>query len=397
MTVNFLLALIASAFFFAGFQALFPTLPLYVEHLGGGAADNGLVTLAFTATAVISRPYIGGIADRGGRKPMLLVGALIFTLAPLWCAASDSVAMLAAARAFQGLGIAAFTTAFQALIVDMSPPDKRGQWLGLSANATALALVVGPLAGDAILARFGFTVLFVMAALSALVSALVSAAVRPPVSQQRRAAPFWTGLREVLVQRGLYSGLLGMSLLGVVFGVFMTFIPRYALDFQLGAPGSFFTAYALAMLAIQPIAGGLSDRTGRARVAVPGLALAGLAVLLLAGAHTSWTALSATFLYGLAAGAARVAIDGMVADSVLPHQRATAAALQFTCFDLCIGLGSALLGPVAQAGSYPAMYAIAGALVAAGALPFWLLTRRRHLTKRIFCTMAKDCSKINHE
>ena len=155
----------------------------------------------------------------------------------------------------------------------------------------------------------------------------------------------------------------------------MTFIPLYVQDLQLGAPGAFFTAYALALLAVQVSAGRMSDRVGRAQVATPTTALAGVFILLLALVRTTWLGWGAAFLYGLAAGAARVAIDGMVADSVPAHQRATAVALQFTCFDLWIGLGSALLGPLAQAAGYPAMYAIAGMLSIAGAIPFARLAR----------------------
>ncbi len=119
--MNFFLALAANTLFYFGFQALFPTLPLYVDHLGGTPTDNGLLTLAFALTAVLSRPFLGSLTDRWGRKPLMLIGAAIFVAAPLGYAASHTVMALLLARAFQGIGIAAFTTAYQALIVDLAP------------------------------------------------------------------------------------------------------------------------------------------------------------------------------------------------------------------------------------------------------------------------------------
>ncbi len=372
MTFNFLLALAANAFFFFGFQALFSTLPLYVEHLGGTPTDNGLVTFVFAATAVLSRTYLGRLTDRWGRKPLMLIGAAIFALAPLGYAASHSVLLVLIARAFQGLGIAAFTTAYQALIVDLSPPDRRGQSLGLSGNAVALALVLGPLSGDAIMARRGFTALFALSSFSAVVCLALVLLIKPPPLGNESSAD----IRQVINRPGLRAALLGMTLMGIVFGAFMTFIPLHAQMAGLGASGAFFTAYALALFTIQPGAGRLSDRIGRARVAAPGLVSIGGCILALAQARTMWTGWGAAFLYGLAAGAARTALDGMVADSVPPHQRATAVALQFTAFDLWIGLGSALLGPLAQAMGYPAMYTIAGSVMLAGASVFTYYVRR---------------------
>jgi MFS family permease len=371
MTLNFLLALAANTCFYFGFQALFPTLPLYIEHLGGTPSDNGLVTLVFAGTAVLSRPYLGGLTDRWGRKPVMLIGAVIFAVAPLGYAASHSVAGVLLARAFQGVGIAAFTTAYQALIVDLSPPEQRGHWLGLSANSMAVALVLGPLAGDALMTHLGFTPLFVASAASAALCALLVIAVRPPALQHAETA-LMANLRDVLAQRGLRAGLIGMSLIGLIFGAFITFIPLYAQNAELGAPGPFFTVYALALIAVQVSAGRLSDRVGRVKVAVPGLVLIGVFMLALSQARVAWVGWGAAFLYGLAAGSARVAIDGMVADSVPPHQRAMAMGLQFTSHDLWIGLGGALMGPLAQAAGYSTMYATAGLLTIAGTVAFAL-------------------------
>ncbi len=374
--MNFLLALAANTFFFLGFQALFPVLPLYVNSIGGTPAQNGLLTFVFAAAAVLSRPFIGQLTDRWGRKPMMLVGAIIFSISPLGYAASRSVLPLLLARAFQGVGIAAFTTAYQALIVDLSPPERRGQSLGLSANSMAIAMLLGPLAGDAVAARFGFTPLFILSAASATLCALLVGCIRPAPFEPAQAA-ILTNLRQVLAQRGLQTALLGMSIMGIVFGAFMTFIPLYAQQANSASSGLFFTLYALALLLVQAGAGQLSDRVGRALVAVPALALIGAFILLLSQAQAAWVGLSAAFLYGLGAGAGRVALDGMVVDSVPPTQRATAVAMQFTCYDLWIGLGGASMGPVAQATSYSAMYAITGILAIAGAIPFACLARKQ--------------------
>lgn len=375
--MNFLLALAANTCFYFGFQALFPTLPLYIEHLGGGPTDNGLVTFVFAAAAVLSRAFVGDLTDRWGRKFTMLAGAAIFVLAPLGYAASRTIAAILAIRAMQGVGMAAFTTAYQALIIDLSPPERRGQSLGLSANAMALAMVTGPLAGDAVMTQFGFTPLFILSAASAALCALLVMCARLPELQHHTSSEFL--LRKVITQPGLAAVLIGMSVIGLVFGVFVTFTPLYVQEAGLGAPGMSFTVYALALLVIQIGAGRLSDHIGRARVAAPALLLVGVFMLVLSQARAAWMGWGAVFLYGLAAGAARIALDGMLADNAPPRQRATAIAVQFAIHDTWIGLGGALLGPVAQAAGYSAMYVLVGVGVIIGALFFVLAAKQQTL------------------
>jgi MFS family permease len=125
-------------------------------------------------------------------------------------------------------------------------------------------------------------------------------------------------------------------------------------------------------------------------VAVPALALISVFMALLSQAQTAWVGLGAAFLYGLGAGAGRVALDGMVVDSVPPNQRATAVGMQFTFHDLWIGLGGAIMGPVAQATNYSAMYAIIGGVAIAATILFSYLTARTHCNQTTASTMHSD-------
>jgi MFS family permease len=139
---------------------------------------------------------------------------------------------------------------------------------------------------------------------------------------------------------------------------------------QLNTVGAFYSVYALGLLAVQTLAGRLSDRIGRGRVMLPGMFLAGMAFASIPLGRSDAASLLVAFACGAGLGIARPAIDALVLDGVPITLRGTAVAVEFTLNDVWVGLGSALLGPLASAAGYNAMYAVAGTacVVVAGVL-----------------------------
>ncbi|MCG6171666.1 MFS transporter, partial [Anoxybacillus sp. LAT_11] len=67
-------------FIFLGFQMTLPTLPLFVEHLGGNDQLIGLVVGIFTFSALLVRPFAGHALETKGRRFVFLLGLLIFVI-----------------------------------------------------------------------------------------------------------------------------------------------------------------------------------------------------------------------------------------------------------------------------------------------------------------------------
>lgn len=377
-SVTLLLALASNVLFWLNLQSLFPVLPLYVASLGGTPADNGLTTLAAAGTAVLSRMFIGALADRVGRRPVMVIGGVISIIAPILYTVAHTIPVVLIGSALRGIGIAAFTTGFQALLADLAPPERRGEVLGWGGNSMALAALVGPLAGDWITMHQGFPMAFGAAALAGALCALASVMIREPSREARRAisTPPLQGLQETLALRNVRAGIAAVSPMGMAFGAMVTFWPLVAQQYQLKTIGAFYSVYALGQLAVQTLAGRLSDRIGRGRVMLPGMLLTGLAFASIPLAQSDAASLLVAFACGAGLGIARPAIDALVLDGVPITLRGTAVAVEFTLNDVWIGLGSALLGPLASAAGYDAMYAVAGVacVVVAGAL---FMFRRR--------------------
>ncbi|TET96358.1 MAG: MFS transporter, partial [Dehalococcoidia bacterium] len=344
----------------------------------------------------------GVLADRWGRKPVLVLGAVLLSGGPLLYAFVSNVPLLLGARAVHGVGLALFSTAYPALIADLLPSGRYGEGLGLANAAPMLSMAVAPLLGEWAAREFGFEVLFLALGAVGGVGVLVTLmlpgqgsgdhgytlrrrsgqalrrrsgqalrlgsgqALRLGSGQALRLGSGQAGLRQALRQPGVRTGTLGMALLGVPFGVFMVFLPLLADVRGLGGTGWAFTAFALAASLSQPAAGRFADRWGTGKTALAGLALVGLVAVGLAAAAARWALLALAGLFGVGFGAARAGLEARVQGSVGPALRGSAAAAQYAAYDLLIGFGSWGLGVLAGATDYRVMYATAGGITLLG-------------------------------
>ena len=356
--LSFYLALAANFFFFASFQWTYVTLPGYIQTIGGDAAQIGLAIGVSTLSAVAVRPGMGRLVDRWGRKRALLLGAAIFTLEPVLYTLVPSVWPFLAVRLFRGVGIAAFTTAYTALVADLAPPARRGEAVGLSGVTNNLGMLFAPAAGAYVQSVWGYNVHFLAAAGIALGSLVVLLPVTEP-SRDKPGIGGSSSLLSVARVRAVWVAALGSTGLAVAYGAILAFLPPFATERALTAAGGYFTAFALAMVVVQASAGWLSDRIGRRAVAVPGMLGVVLSTAGLTIAHTDVALLAAGAGLGASWGLVRAGLDTAVIDAVPPEVRGTALGFLYTCFDSGIGIGSFGLGIVAQAQGYSAAFCVA--------------------------------------
>ncbi|RLC81320.1 MAG: hypothetical protein DRJ03_20320 [Chloroflexi bacterium] len=359
----FFVAMAANLLLFFGVQALFPTLPLYIVAIGGSSADNGLASWAFALAALLVRSPAGFLSDHWGRKPVLVLGAILLGGGPLLYALAPNVPLLLGARVIHGVGMALFGTAYQAFIADLLTPGRYGEGLGLAGISSTVMMAIAPVAGEWVAREFGFDLLFLtIGAVGGL--GMLATLVLPGRERSERARA--GGVREVLRQPQVRAGSLAMAVLGVSFGAFITFLPLLANARRLGETGLVFTAYALASALMQPLAGRAADRWGSGRVILTALALITLTSSGLSVVSGKLALMMLAAFFGVGLGAARVGVDACVQESIGASLRGSAAAVQYTAFDLLIGFGSLGLGLLADATDYGVMYGVVSGITLAG-------------------------------
>jgi MFS transporter, DHA1 family, multidrug resistance protein len=153
---------------FVGFQFFSPFLPLYVRELGvtdprSVALWSGIIAAVTPAVSGILGPWFGRLADRFGRKLMLIrsLGGFVFIIAAMGFV--TSVQQLLAARFIQGL-FAGFTPMAMALASVSAPPDRVPVAIAMLQSAQLLSTAVGPAAGGYVASHFGIRYAFFVTA-----------------------------------------------------------------------------------------------------------------------------------------------------------------------------------------------------------------------------------------
>ena len=105
------------------------------------------VSTAYLLTSTVTVPIYGKLSDLFGRKPIFLVGVVIFLVGSALSGASQSMDQLIAFRAFQGIGAGALMPIAIAVVGDLFSPRERGKWQGVTGAVFGLSSVVGPVLG----------------------------------------------------------------------------------------------------------------------------------------------------------------------------------------------------------------------------------------------------------
>ncbi len=269
-------ALMSFAFSVSG-----PFLPLFIIQLGvqpiaAVSAWAGIIASINFLTAAIFSPIWGGIADRTGRKAMVIRSCVAIALFTALMGVVQNVWQLFAARACMGI-FSGFSAAAIAMVGTQVPEESLGFSLGWMTTGQLVGGLCGPLFGGFLADHLhGYREVFFVTSLFALASALVCLLFVPERSRRearpRSRVSFFAGLHEVATHPRLAPMFVVVLLAQVVaFGV-QPIVPLFVRDLVGNVPwiataaGLAFAVTGLADLIASPFLGKRSDRIGYRRV-----------------------------------------------------------------------------------------------------------------------------------
>lgn len=168
-----------------GFGILIPIAPFYAESFGARPSTITQLSATFSIMQFLFAPMLGRLSDRVGRRPLMLATIALNGAGYLIFGFSSSLAWLFAARALSGLGSANLGIA-QAIIADVTPPERRAKGMGLIGAAFGLGFILGPVIGGTFV-RFGLAAPAFVAAALALLNLLLASAMLPETRWQAGA------------------------------------------------------------------------------------------------------------------------------------------------------------------------------------------------------------------
>jgi MFS family permease len=390
---SLLVLFITGLLFWTSIAILLPTLPAYLDEIGINQQQIGLIIGAFAIGLLATRPIVGKLADTRGRKLVLLIGTGVVAIAPLGYVAVTSVPLLMVIRAFHGISIAAFATAYSALVVDLAPPKQRGEIIGLMSLTNPLGVAIGPAIGGYLQVSGMYHEIFWISIISGAIAWIAANQLDRPLGnieqQEINPAPK-ISIWKILTNPALGIPALVLLLIGFPFGAIHTFLPLYIKAIHINFnPGLFYTIAAIASFSARSLMGSRSDRYGRGIFIAGSLCCytAGVACLATANSQTSF--IFGAILEGLGSGTLIPMTVALVADRSLPQQRGQVLSICLTGLDLGIAIAAPVFGMVVKNLGYPGIFTI-GTGMAASAIAVFLIWGNRSLRHSIGFCLGRD-------
>jgi MFS family permease len=258
-----------------GVGMVMPLLPGRVIAFTGSETAVGYITMAFALSYVLLQVPMGFLADRLGFKTFIIIGYLCCALSGVLYYFADGAAWIFIGRVVQGMGEAPLWALAPALL-SLKFPASRGRVMGIYNATLHVGLTCGPLLGI-IAARLSLNdMAFLFFSAVCVLSALlvyVSVNGEEKNASARNAAGF-KNIPALVLEPRILATLMGITLYGVGYGIFITTIPVYFSGFR-GYEQTFvqvfFACFYIAVSVSQVITGPLSDRLGREKFMICGI------------------------------------------------------------------------------------------------------------------------------
>jgi len=307
-----------------GMSQIAPVLPLYIKQLG--IHDTSLIEelsgIAFGVTYIISAifsPIWGKLADKVGRKPMLLRASLGMVVVVFRMGFVVNVYELIGLRLLQGV-ISGYSTACTTLIATQTDKKNAGYALGTLSTATIAGTLLGPMIGGYLEETLGFQSVFLITGGLLLIAFVITFLfVKESFIPSNKRVPnikeVWRLIShpEILIISFGTSFILQLALYSIepIITVYITQLVHNSVHVTLIA-GAVFSSAGLATILFAPRVGRLSDEIGGQKVILVELIAAGLIFIPQAFVRSPWQLMALRFLLGISTAGLTPSIIALV-------------------------------------------------------------------------------------
>jgi len=289
-----------------GVSSIIPALPDIVEGLQFTPATIGLTIAVFTLPGVIFAPLVGILADRMGRKVILVPSLFVFGIFGFACFFAESISQLLVLRFIQGIGAAPLGVLYGTIIGDLYEGKERGQAMGYNASVLSMGTAGFPALGG-FLAMLGWNWPFLLPLLAIpLGLAMITHMDTPEPKSKGSLMDYLKDALEQMKTRQVLA-LFATTFLTfmVLYGPIVTYLPLLLNNKFQASPASigivFLVASGFTGIASFQL-GRLSTLLGEKVLLAASAILYGLSMLLMPEAPGLWHVIPPVICFGLAQG-----------------------------------------------------------------------------------------------
>ena len=374
---NLLIIFCVTATAMLGTGSLTPAFPQIMEAFNINSQQAGWLITANTLPGIFLAPVWGVIADRIGRKKVLVPSLVFYALSGGAMAFISDFNLLLALRFLQGCAGAPLAALNNTVIGELFVGRQRMEAMGYNASVQSTCMLGYPLLGGAV-ALFGYHYPFLLPLIGLPVAWLVAVKLNNPEPKRTQPMLEYLGGALVSVANRRMAALYFCNILTVAvsFGVLIVYFSLLLHDrfgansLEIGAVAAF-SPVVTTVLSTQ--AGWIRDRMSFRTMIVVGLVLSGIGVSLNVAAPSLWWLLIPAFIRGIAQGILNPSINTLVVEFAPMHSRAAVMALNSTMFRIGQTFGPFLFGLVYAIGGMDGVFHVGGGTLIVTAVVVWLV------------------------
>ncbi len=295
-----------------GIGLIAPVMPALLQEISGASVDDaavigGWLIFAYASMQFLFAPIIGGLSDRFGRRPVLLITLALLGVDYAVMAWAPTIFWLFVGRTISGVMGASWAAA-NSCVADVAAPEDRGKLFGILGGAGASGFVIGPALGG-LLGEYDVRLPFVVAAIMALLGAAIGALILKETLPREKRRSF------TLLRANPLGSVIQMAKTPLVAGFLLTFfVLQFAAQAQFGVwaywlkerfqwgewdIGLSIALYGIELAIVQGLLTGICiAKAGEKRTVLIGLAFAVPAYLVFAFAAADWLVYLGIFIGG---------------------------------------------------------------------------------------------------
>lgn len=331
-----------------GVSSVTPAFPKLAQVLNVPPESIGLLVTVFTFPTVVLGPVLGVLADRLGRKKILVPSLILFGIAGAACAFARDFNLLLLLRFLQGIGAASLLSLSITLVGDLYTGDRRTTAMGYNGSVSSIGTASYPTIGGA-LALIGWNYPFLLPLVAIPTGLLVLFGLKNPEPKgEQNLGEYLRNALKILKNRQLLGLFIASAANFILlYGAYVTYLPQLIADsFQSSA----FTI-GLILSSVSVAIALTSSQLGRLARAFPERTLIrasfvffAIALFIVPFVPNLWLLLIPTTLFGIGLGIGFPSIQTLLADLAPREYLATVISVNGTFFGLGQTLGPLLMG-----------------------------------------------------
>ncbi|BAY27007.1 major facilitator transporter [Calothrix sp. NIES-2100] len=348
LELNFQIVCAISLIAVLGVSSVTPAFPGLAKALNVKPQNLGLLVTAFTLPSLMLGPVIGVLADRIGRKKIIVPSLILFGIAGTACGFARDFNLLLFLRLLQGIGAASLLSLSTTLIGDLYTGARRMTAMGYNASVSSIGTASYPTIGGA-LATLGWFYPFMLPIIAIPIGLLVFFALNNPEPKgDRNLKEYLKNAAKILKNRRLFGLFIASSANFVLlYGAYVTYFPQLINDTFKAPPsliGILLSSVSVAIIISSSQLGRLATRFPATNLIQASFILYALALFIVPFMPSIWFLLIPTTIFGMGLGLGFPSIQTLLADLAPREYLATILSVNGTFFGLGQTLGPVLMG-----------------------------------------------------